>query len=56
MIKFDSQIVMVFYLKIPEICKKISKRIPIQPLNGVLLICKLIFPNGSYCNGVCREL
>ena len=29
---------------------------PIQSHNGVLPICKLPFPNGSYRNGVCRAL
>ena len=32
------------------------KKHPIQPPNGVLSICKLLFPNGSYRNGVCRGL
>ena len=36
---------------------KFFKKDPIlQPLNGVLPICKLLFPNGSYCNGICRAL
>ena len=33
-----------------------SKKNPIQPLKGVLPICKLLFPNGSYRNWVCRAL
>ena len=36
--------------------KKISKKSHIQTPNGVLLIFKLPFPNGSYLNGVCRAL
>ena len=32
------------------------KKNPIQPPNGVLSICKLLFPNGSYRNGVSRAL
>ena len=32
------------------------KKDTIQPLNGVLSISKLPFPNRSYWNGVCREL
>ena len=36
--------------------KKFFKKNPIQPPNGVLSICKLPFPNGSYRNGVCRGL
>ena len=36
--------------------KNIFKKSPIQPPNGVLLIFKLPFPNGSYRNGVCRAL
>ena len=36
--------------------KKFFKKSPIQPPNGVLLIFKLPFPNGSYRNGVCRAL
>ena len=34
--------------------KRNFKIYPIQPPNGVLPICKLPFPNGSYLNGVCR--
>ena len=36
--------------------KKFSKKSPLLPPNGVLSICKLPFPNGSYRNGVCRGL
>ena len=36
--------------------KKFLKKSPIQHPNGVLPICKLPFPNGSYRNGVCRAL
>ena len=36
--------------------KKFFKKSHIQTPNGVLLIFKLPFPNGSYCNGVCRAL
>ena len=36
--------------------KKFFKRNYIQTPNGVLLIFKLPFPNGNYCNGVCRAL
>ena len=32
------------------------KRNLIQPSNGELSICKLLIPNGSYRNGVCRAL
>ena len=40
-----------FYVK-TEIWEQKS----IQPPYGVLPICKLPFPNGSYRNGVCRGL
>ena len=36
--------------------KKFFKKNNIQTPNGVLLIFKLPFPNGSYRNGVCRAL
>ena len=36
--------------------KKFFKKSHIQTPNGVLLIFKLPFPNGSYRNGVCRAL
>ena len=36
--------------------KKFFKKSHIQTPNGVLLIFKLPFPNGSYWNGVCRAL
>ena len=36
--------------------KKFFKKSPIQPSNGVLSICKLPFPNGSYHNGACSAL
>ena len=36
--------------------RKFFKKSPVQPPNGVLLIFKLPFPNGSYRNGVCRAL
>ena len=36
--------------------KKFFKKYPIQPSNGVLLIFKHPFSNGSYRNGVCRAL
>jgi len=36
--------------------KNFFKKNPIQPPNGALLIFKLPFPNGSYCNEVCRAL
>ena len=36
--------------------KKFFKKSPVQPPNGVLLIFKLSFPNGSYRNGVCIGL
>ena len=36
--------------------KKFFKKSHIQNPNGVLLIFKLPFPNGSYHNGVCRAL
>ena len=36
--------------------KKFFKKSHIQTPNGLLLIFKLPFPNGSYCNGVCRAL
>ena len=39
-----------------EILKQILKKNPKQPPNGVLPIFKLLFPNGSYRNGVCRAL
>ena len=35
---------------------KFFEKYPIQPPNGVLPICKLPFPNGSYCNGVFKAL
>ena len=33
-----------------------SKKVLYNTINGVLLIFKLPFPNGSYHNGVCRAL
>ena len=36
--------------------KRFIKEYPIHSPNGVLPICKLPFPNGSYRNGVCRGL
>ena len=45
----------IFYVKM-EILKSIFQKNPIQSPNGVLPICKLLFPNGSYRNGVCRAL
>jgi len=33
---------------------KFFKNNPIEPPDGVLPICRLLFPNGGYCNGVCR--
>ena len=36
--------------------KEFFKKSPIQTPNGVLLIFKLPFPNGSYRNRVCRAL
>ena len=35
---------------------KFFKKNPMQLPDRVLPICKLPFPNGSYHNGVCREL
>ena len=35
---------------------KFFKKSPIQPPNGVFPVYKLLFPNGSYCNGVYRAL
>ena len=43
----------IFYVKM-EIWYKIFQKNRIQPPYGVLPICKLLFPNGSYRNGVCR--
>ena len=45
----------IFYVKM-EIWYKIFQKNRIQPPYGVLPICKLLFPNGSYRNGVCRAL
>ena len=45
----------IFYVR-TEIWKEIFQKNHIQTPNGVLLIFKLPFPNGSYCNGVCRAL
>ena len=39
-----------------DIWKQIEKKNPIQLPNGVLPICKLVFPNRSYHNRVCRGL
>ena len=36
--------------------KNFFKKNPVKTPNAVLPICKLPFPNGSYCNGVCRAL
>ena len=36
--------------------KKFFKKSPIQPPNGVLSVCKQLFPNGSCRNGACRAL
>ena len=44
-----------FYVR-TEIWKENFEKNPIQLPNGVLPICKLPFPNGSYRNGVCRGL
>ena len=44
-----------FYVR-TEILKQIFQKNPTQPLNGMLSICKLLFPNGSYHIGACRAL
>ena len=45
----------IFYVN-QKFEKKFFKKSPIQPPNGVLPICNLPFPNGSYSNRVCRAL
>ena len=45
----------IFYVK-TEIWKETFQKSPLQTSNGVLLIFKLPFPNGSYRNRVCRAL
>ena len=45
----------IFYVR-TEICKEIFQKKSYTPPIGVLSICKLPFPNGSYRNGVCTAL
>ena len=45
----------IFYMRTEISKKKFQKKSYTSP-NGVLPICKLPFPNGSYGNGVCRGL
>ena len=46
----------IFYVKMEIWIEIFQKMFFTTPPNGVLSICKLPFPNGSYCNGVCRGL
>ena len=43
-----------FFCENRNLKANVSKNILYNPPNGVLTFCKVLFTNGSYCNGVCK--